>query len=238
MSITKKGILKCIRHQLKLAGSLVAHCILTIDLHSLPSLTHTMPSSYRILSALALWSFLRPSWAADQPAYQPCPIFRAYYPPPTIDKSSDVMQSFSKNFTATFDELVRTGKHEIYGDITPNTTSFSVVLFSTADDSIFFEYHHTAPAAKAKVNVTMDTVFPVGSLTQLFAVYAWLAKFGDKEWDTPITKFLPELLRPPTTPGKITVPWSEVTIGALASHMAGIVRDCMYGLKLPPTLSV
>ena len=226
-----KGILEYIRHQLKLDTSLVAHCILTINHIHWPFLTHTMPISNRILAALALWSFLSPSWAADQPAYQPCPIFRAYYPPPTIDKSSDVMQSFSKNLTVTFDELVRTGKHEIYGDITPNSTSFSVVLFSTADDPIFFSYHRTAPAADVKSNVTMDTVFPVGSLTQLFTVYAWLAKFGDKEWDSPITKFLPELLGPSTTPGKITVPWSEVTIGALASHMAGIVRDCMYGLE-------
>jgi CubicO group peptidase (beta-lactamase class C family) len=178
-------------------------------------------------------AFLALGHAADQPAYQACPLFQAYYPPPTIDKSSDAIKSFSRDFTTTFDQLVRTGKHEVYGDITPNTTSFSVVLFSAAgnsvakNDPIFFNYQYTAPGAKAKTNVSLDTVFPVGSLTQLFTVYAWLAKYGDAEWDTPITRFIPELLTAPTL-GKFAVPWKDVTIAALASHMAGISRDCMF----------
>ncbi|KAK1756535.1 beta-lactamase/transpeptidase-like protein [Echria macrotheca] len=204
-----------------------------------------MSFSPRITSLLAVGSFLTfflACQAADQPVYQPCPLIRAYYPAPTIDKSSDLIKSFSQNFSAVFDNLIKTGNHEIYGEITPNTTSFSVVLFSTADDGhddpIFFDYHHTAPAAKAKKNVGLDTVFPIGSLTQLFTVYAWLAKFGDKEWDTPITKFIPELLnaKGPTSKDDVknefTVPWSDVTIGALASHMAGVARDsnaCQLG---------
>lgn len=197
------------------------------------------PLKSRIISlSTILLSFFALGEAEDLPPYKPCPLFRAYYPPPTLDKSLDWVKNFTRDFTTAFDELVRTGNHEIYGDITPNTTSFSVVLFSGAesgpgaakDDPVFFSYHHTAPGAKAKENVSLDTVFPVGSLTQLFTVYAWLAKFGDTEWDTPITKYIPELLTGPTS-GKLAVPWKDVTIGALASHMAGIVRNCMSSLN-------
>ncbi|KAK0639469.1 beta-lactamase/transpeptidase-like protein [Cercophora newfieldiana] len=195
-----------------------------------------MSPFFRVVSLSTLLSFLAIGFAAGQPAYQPCPLLGALYPPPTIDKSSDEMKSFSVDFTGKFDQLIRTGKHEIYGEVTPNTSSFSVVLFSatggnTNDDPIFYNYQYTAPGAKAKKNVSLNTVFPVGSLTQVFTVYAWLAKFGDEEWDSPITKFIPELLKVPTA-GKIAVPWKDITIGSLASHMSGLARDshaCQLG---------
>ncbi|KAK3375795.1 beta-lactamase/transpeptidase-like protein [Lasiosphaeria ovina] len=173
--------------------------------------------------------------AADQLAYQPCPLLRAYYPVPTLDPVSDAIKYFADNLTETLDTLVRTGTHPIYGPITPNTTSFSVVLFSGADntaaDPILFSYQYTAPAAPPGDAVTLDAVFPLGTLTQLFTVYTWLAAVGDRHWDDPITDFLPELLAsgesvsPAGLGLGLAVPWADVTIAALASHMAGIVQD-------------
>ncbi|KAK0716062.1 beta-lactamase/transpeptidase-like protein [Lasiosphaeris hirsuta] len=181
------------------------------------------------LSLLALWPTL------SLAAYQACPLIQAYYPPPTLDKSSDALKNITEKITATFDSIIRTGKHDVFGEISPNTTSFSVVMFSGAKDGsdpVFLSYHYTAPGAKNSSKVTRDTVFPIGTLTQLFTVYAWLAKFGDQAWDDPITKYLPELKSVPAPAGEPAVAWGEVTIGALGSHMAGIARSsntCVLG---------
>lgn len=186
-----------------------------------------------------MWQFLSLGQAADQTTYQPCPLLRAYYPPPTINKSSDVIKFFADKLTSVFDDLVRTGESDDFGTITPNTTSFSVVLFSGADDGtgepIFYEYHHTIPAAGADANVTSTTVFPVGTLTQLFTVYTWLVELGDQYWGEPVTRFLPELETTCAPTDGLTVNWSDITIGALAGHMAGIARDCEFTSRRTPS---
>ncbi|OIW35475.1 beta-lactamase/transpeptidase-like protein [Coniochaeta ligniaria NRRL 30616] len=165
--------------------------------------------SSTITLSTTLWCLLPLSLAAD--TYQPCPLLRAYYDAPNLSKSSDAVNSLSKDFNAVFDNLTRTGKSDDYGAITPNTTSFSV--------------HYTAPAAGADVNVTSDTVFALGGLTQLFTIYAWLANMGVETWSDPITKYLPELTSAACGGGTFTVDWNSVTIEALAGHMAGIARD-------------
>ncbi|KAF6816878.1 beta-lactamase family protein [Colletotrichum plurivorum] len=175
---------------------------------------------------VAIGLYLNSGVLAD-PAYQPCPLLRAYYPAPTIDKNSSMIQSFTKEFTSIFDGLIKAGGSEDFGQIKPNTTSFSVVLFSNTenaeDNSIFFEYHHTAPKTAANSTVNADTAFPLGTLTQLFTVYSWLVEVGDEEWGTPITHFLPELKS--NYSAELTVNWDDITIGALAGQMSGLARD-------------
>lgn len=171
----------------------------------------------------------------EQPAYQACPLINAYYPPPTLNRSSDALRGFAKDFAAQFDELIASGGSEDFGDITPNTTSFSIVLFSgnagtPGEESIFAEYHHTAPAAASsgQGNVTLDTPFPLGGLTQVLTVYAWLIEMGDGDWETPVTNYLPELKTATANVSSddFIVDWDGVTIGALAGHMSGLARDC------------
>lgn len=189
-------------------------------------------SSAVVPFVIVLAQLLSPSHAADQPNYQSCPLLRAYYPLPTIEKSSDSIKDFSEAFTSAFDNLVLTGESEDYGSVTPNITSFSVVLFSEAEDGtgdpIFYDYQYTAPAAKPEANVSLDTVFPLGTLTQLFTVYTWLVQFGDSNWEDPVTKFLPELQASVASSREFAVDWNDITIGSLAGQMAGIARDCAF----------
>ena len=177
-----------------------------------------------------LWCISPLGYAADQPTYQPCPLLRAYYPELALSTSSDAVKALSDDFTVVFDDLVHKGKSDDFGIVTPNTTSFSVVLFSKADDGtgdpILYSYHHTASTAGTSASVTSDTVFALGSLTQLFTIYTWLTQLGPETWEDPITKFLPELVDVSGPTVEFTVDWNEVTIGALAGHMAGIARDC------------
>ncbi|KAF5023545.1 hypothetical protein F66182_4412 [Fusarium sp. NRRL 66182] len=110
---------------------------------------------------------------------------------------------------------------------------FIVVLFGGAeslrDDPIFFEYHYTSPEHQASnASITSSTRFPVGDLSMVFTVYAWLVKMGE-QWQTPITECLPELGE---VKGALTVPWKDVTIGALAGQMSGLSREsgaCIVG---------
>lgn len=163
--------------------------------------------------------------------YTACPLIGTYYPPPTINKSSDTFVSLTEDFTSVFDKLIQDGGSDKYGEISPNTTSFSVVLFSGAesakDDPAFFEYHYTAPESGSKGgNLTADTKFPVGDLTMVTTVYAWLVKMGET-WDAPITKFLPEL-KQKDDESESYVSWEDITIGALAGQLSGLPRECKF----------
>ncbi|KAK8096051.1 beta-lactamase/transpeptidase-like protein [Apiospora kogelbergensis] len=159
--------------------------------------------------------------------YSACPLIGSYYPPPTFSRSSAMFAKLSSDFTTTFNQLIEKGGSDKYGPITPSTTSFSVVMFTGTDsrkeDPVFFEYHYTSPRdlSDTGTNITSDTKFPVGDLTMIFTVYAWLVEMGET-WDAPITQYLPELGNASNPNG---VSWSEVTIGSLAGHMSGLIRQ-------------
>ncbi|KAF4455690.1 hypothetical protein FALBO_15571 [Fusarium albosuccineum] len=189
----------------------------------MPSLTSTIALS--LLGALPSAVFAQEN--ENDIAFSACALIGSYYPPLTIDKSSDSFSQLRSKFTDVFDKLIKDGGSEDYGEITPNTTSFSVVLFGGADslrdDPVFFEYHYTSPEDQAltNTNLTSSTKFPVGDVSMIFTVYAWLVNQGDN-WETPITKYLPELAE---VKGSLTVPWKDVTIGALANQMSGLSRQ-------------
>ncbi|KAK7923723.1 beta-lactamase family protein [Apiospora marii] len=159
--------------------------------------------------------------------FSACPLIGSYYPPPTFSRSSEPFKKLSADFAKSFDQLIEKGGSDDYGPISPNTTSFSVVLFTGAasekEDPAFFEYHYTSPQDQLDTgtNLTSDTKFPVGDLTMVFTVYAWLVEMGET-WDTPITQYLPELNKA-SPPGGVA--WQEVTIGSLAGHMSGLIRQ-------------
>ncbi|KAF4442547.1 hypothetical protein F53441_11708 [Fusarium austroafricanum] len=158
--------------------------------------------------------------------FEACAPLGAYYPPPTIDKNSEPFKKVIDKFTKSFDDLIENGGSPKYGPISINTTSFSVVIFGGGEhlrgDPVFFEYYYTSPEDQASnSNLTLNTRFPVGDVSMVFTVYAWLAKMGE-QWESPITKYLPELAEVNTS---FTAAWKDVTIGALAGHMSGLSRE-------------
>jgi hypothetical protein len=168
-------------------------------------------------------------------AFFGCAPLGAYYPPPTIDRSSKPIQGLASDFTEVFDKLIQNGGSDKYGPVNVNTTSFSVIFFGgdkkLQDDPIFFQYHYTSPQDRiSNENITLSTKFPLGDVSMVFTVYAWLAKMGE-QWETPITKHLPELadVKIPLAPS-----WADVTIGALAGQVSGLSRECKF---VPPSKS-
>ncbi|KAJ6783511.1 hypothetical protein PWT90_02042 [Aphanocladium album] len=164
----------------------------------------------------------------------PCPtdyavanVVRSYFPPPSA--SSIKGAGLIERFQAAFDKLIRDGGDKVYGPISTNTTSFSVIFFSgtkntgTGESSSLFEYQYTSPydAAHGLPAITADTQFPLAEVTMVFTVYAWLLKMGDN-WNDPITNFLPDLNDKGDHFG---IQWQDITIGDLAGHTSGLIRS-------------
>ena len=127
---------------------------------------------------------------------------------------------------------IATGETE-YGK-TANDTAFSMSIFSLKTGESIFEYHYEAPALSpesyTKGKLTEDTIYRTGSLGKAMTIYTWLVGLGDAAYSDPITKYIPEFAAAEASYINpiMSTNWSEVTIGALASQMSGIGRDCEY----------
>ena len=118
--------------------------------------------------------------------------------------------------------------------------AISVSLFSLDEDGALFEYHNSPAnlAASPKSVRTIDTniIYRVASISKLFTVRTFLIEAGDSYWSQPVTKFVPELAAAIEYGGNGSIEfdeidnvhWEEVTLGSLASYMAGIARDGIY----------
>lgn len=76
---------------------------------------------------------------------------------------------------------------------------------------------------------TDETVYRVGSISKLLFLYTFLVEVGHAHWHRPITDFVPELAEAAEScsaeSDPLTCPdWHEITLGALASHLAGLGR--------------
>lgn len=173
-------------------------------------------------------------------SFTPCPLLGPTYPPFKLDTRDPIIVDSLKNLTESFDELMRTGIG-VNGPITKNTTTFGMALFSAnngnaEDEPFFWQYHYTAPEYKKIIgrpqNVTKESVYRIGGLTEVFTVWSLLLTVGDKIFNDPVTKYLPELANGLSTATSIShTKWDEITVGQIASHMAGIARDCEFAMN-------
>ncbi|KAI0427892.1 beta-lactamase/transpeptidase-like protein [Xylaria sp. FL1042] len=175
--------------------------------------------------SLSLWL-----WASVVYGIPNCPFPGAAFPKPTNLATSPTIQAALSNLTAAFEAYDETPENN------PNGTSWSLQVFSASSDEPLWEHYHTAKnlldQEEGNFTVGPDTIYRLGSLTKIFTMLTFLAEAGDTRWNDPVTKYLPELelLAPKARSDLVmNVDWSSVTLGALASHMAGIMRD--YALE-------
>jgi len=164
-----------------------------------------------------------------------CPLYGPIFPKPQNLSSSTTIQTAIQNLTAVF--AARDADNSTGGF----TNSYSVQVFSTSDTGTtpLFQHYHTAQnlASFNSTGVTQvdaDSVYRIGSLTKIFTVYTFLAEAGDIHFNSPVTDYVPELaaLVKNTSANAIKrVGWEDITIGELASHMAGIASDSMEDQK-------
>lgn len=164
-----------------------------------------VPQTLVLLGALARLGFA-----------QDCPILGPAYPEPDDYASSQVIQAAKTAFDTELNQAIASGK-------IANGTSFSIQVFSAKSDKPLFERYHTAAGEK---QVGAETVYRIASISKLFTIYTILAAVGEKYWNDPITRWVPELARAPRGDVVDHPVWSEITLGALASHLGGVQRDC------------
>jgi hypothetical protein len=161
------------------------------------------------------------------------------YPPPRAPSKTRAVTRALEIFNSTIIESLTTNGSS-YGQLDPNTTSFSLEIFSLHESQPLFTYHFSAPefgnATEGVRKVNSSTVYRLGSMSKLLSVYNFLIAAGDVHFNEPITKYVPELAtfaaqhKAALQTNDIDyVSWDEVTVGALASQMAGISREEAFG---------
>ena len=118
-------------------------------------------------------------------------------------------------------------------------TFVSISLTSIHEDIPLLDLHHT-PAILSKAgtsNVDAHTVYRIGSISKLFTMLATLLQGDAINWAASVTDYLPELKQivhgqSDRREDLFGVRWDEVTVEALATHMAGIGRECRRHLFL------
>ena len=124
-------------------------------------------------------------------------------------------------------------KNENYGLIPLNETAYSISFFS-AEEGILFDHHQsltTMPVSTSSSGIVDgDYICGVGTVSKLITMYTLLTCAGDSHLANPITNYIPKL----KALGKNLkveedsidhASWEDMTLGEVASHMAGIVRD-------------
>ncbi|RYO79049.1 hypothetical protein DL766_009728 [Monosporascus sp. MC13-8B] len=143
------------------------------------------------------------------------PVFGPAYPEVTNPGASAV---FSAAKTAIDDEITKA----LASGQLANETYFAVQAFSRHSDKTLYERYYGP-------SIGPETLYRIGSVSKVVSVYTTLAELGDRHWNDPLTKHIPKLARLKVRNPVYDVDWSEVTLGALASHMGGISRDYALG---------
>ncbi|KAF5547059.1 hypothetical protein FPHYL_10351 [Fusarium phyllophilum] len=162
-----------------------------------------------LLSALARGNSAKDDCINNDIPFQACAPIGAYYPPPTIDKSSKPFKKLASQFTETFDNLIKNGGSDKYGPITLNTTSFSVVIFGGAESLEIIPSSSSIIIHPLKIEHQTQTSLRTPNFQ--------------------LAMYLPELSK---VKGPLTVNWEDITIGALAGQMSGLSREsgaCVVG---------
>ncbi|EPS28756.1 hypothetical protein PDE_03702 [Penicillium oxalicum 114-2] len=188
-----------------------------------------MHTSVHWLSSIAL-AFLGSTSALE--SHPSCPPLGPDYPPPSSLSTDPIFKVAVQEIISSLDQVAINGS--LHDD------SLSVQIFSGRDTNPLMYFASTSETINTTIgvsSVTEDTVFRVGSVSKLFTVTLLLIEEGLWAFSEPIAKYVPELREaaeklqwdPRNRRDTIDyVDWGAITIGELASHMAGIPRD--YGV--------
>ncbi|KAF2103616.1 beta-lactamase/transpeptidase-like protein [Rhizodiscina lignyota] len=178
----------------------------------------------RVCIAASLWSLLTSAQTG-----QVCPLLGPIYPPPAHPSTSKEFGLAQQNTQTVLNDALLTGSTK-FGPLDNTTISFSIQGFSLENDSPIFDYNFAAPGLNGSLTSgTLDssTTYRIGSMSKLLTVYTLLRSSGFSDFSQSITKFVPELAKQSCSKEDDLdkVCWGDVTVGALASHMAGILRE-------------
>lgn len=181
---------------------------------------------------MPLYPLLLVLCAALTNAVHLCPLLGPSWPAPTHLPNDPTVQSALQNITTTIQDAINAGNF--------SGNSLSLQIFDTSGSRSLLTLSYTAEAINTTIGVSEvdeNTVFRIGSASKLFTMLLLLIEDGFDILQDPVAKYIPEiraavvdLLRNSTKrhDGINFTKWTEVTVGELASHLAGIARDCEY----------
>jgi CubicO group peptidase (beta-lactamase class C family) len=161
-----------------------------------------------------------------------CPLLGPSWPAPTGLSSDATVQAALKNITQTLQDVSNAGKF--------SGASLSLEIFDTSSSDALLTYAYTAKEINTTLGVSKvdeNTVFRIGSTSKMFPMFLILIQSGFKTLQDPISKYIPEIkaaaadIQRNSTKrnnGNDYTNWDDITVGELASHLAGIARDCEY----------
>ncbi|KAL6923028.1 hypothetical protein FSST1_000302 [Fusarium sambucinum] len=155
-----------------------------------------------------------------------CPPLGPVLPPPLHPSTHPSVKSAIQNIQDLFDSAT--------SDLV--NSSVAVAIKSANEDDYMFEFASTPPNVDPRGvdEVDSDTVFRMASLSKVFPVLA-LLRLHKVNFDDRVTKYLPELRALNKDARKKdavwAVDWDEITVGSLASHLAGIPADLLADVQ-------
>lgn len=177
---------------------------------------------------------------------QHCALLGPVFPPPLHPSTSSSMKTAIESIQKSIDDAIAAGNSS-YGPLDGSSTSFSVQIFSSHEEDALYTYHYNAPGLADSTDgvktIDDNSLYRIGSVSKLFTMYIFLAAAGDRVWMEPITKFITELAeyaaQHPADENALDISdWSEVTIGALASHLGGIPIATAGDARADPGIAV
>lgn len=116
----------------------------------------------------------------------------------------------------------------------------SLEIFDTSCSDPLLKYAITSKEINTTLGVSKvdeNTVFRIGSTSKMFPMLLLLIEGGFGPLQDPVSKYIPEIKAAAAdlvgnstknNDGIDYTKWDEITVGELASHLAGIARDCEY----------
>lgn len=169
--------------------------------------------------------------AGAQPPSTNCPLLGPVFPPPTDLSNDPTFTTAIQDITSTLSQATTNGSL--------SETSLSVQIFDISNAGPLLDFAYTADNINTTLGVStvnQDTIFRIGSVSKLWTMVLFLVEEGLWPFQEPVARFVPELKDAASklrwNPRKRRngidyVHWGEISIGELASHLAGIARDCM-----------
>lgn len=148
---------------------------------------------------------------------QTCPPLGIVLPPAQAPSSNEAVTSATKKLTAILESKFSSQL---------NSSGISLVVKSTHEDVPLFSYHFTPPVLSGigTTSINENTIFRVGSLSKLFPALAAL-QTSSIHMDDLVLKYIPELKTAVATGSVEAIPWDDITVDSLMTHLSGLATD-------------
>ncbi|EJP71043.1 Beta-lactamase-type transpeptidase [Beauveria bassiana ARSEF 2860] len=117
-----------------------------------------------------------------------------------------------------------------------HTSAISVAAKSTHEDNLLFNYHYTPPVLSDIGTSVIDehTIYRVGSISKMMPALSALQS-SKIDMHASVLKYLPDLAKNRDSPNSIhRIPWEDISVANLATHLSGLPRDMAFDLALTP----